>query len=170
VDYFEHFGLACIFNLDLDHLRKQYYIKSRESHPDHLDKDDAVNHLSSAYNNEAFRVLSNPSLRLKYILNLKLGPDLNEPKPNTLFLSEMMDLHEMIDKAVDNNNSKEIISLKETVDQLYLNEKNEIEKYLVQFDHGDNSKDVIQKMMDYYIKLKYFDRLYNNLNNKENEL
>ena len=96
-------------------------------------------------------------------------------KLNILKCSLILDGYEIDDacvKMVDLFIRDEQIEIQKasTAENLIPIIKNEIEKYLVQFDHGDNSKDVIQKMMDYYIKLKYFDRLYNNLNNKENEL
>ena len=149
MDYFEHFGLKQIFNLDLALLRRQFYLKSKESHPD---------------------IVNDHLFRLKYILHLKFGPDLNEPKPNTAFLMEMLDFHEKIDFAISKNNPTEINILKKALDDLFLIEEKKVKEYLERFDAGDNSNEVYQKMLDYYTKLKYFDRLFNNLNNKENEL
>ncbi|MBK6573169.1 MAG: Fe-S protein assembly co-chaperone HscB [Saprospiraceae bacterium] len=170
MDYFEHFGLKQIFNLDLALLRRQFYLKSKESHPDIVNDHNIHNSSVSSYNNEAYRILSNPLFRLKYILHLKFGPDLNEPKPNTAFLMEMLDFHEKIDFAISKNNPTEINILKKALDDLFLIEEKKVKEYLERFDAGDNSNEVYQKMLDYYTKLKYFDRLFNNLNNKENEL
>lgn len=144
MDYFEHFGLKQIFNLDLALLRRQFYLKSKESHPDIVNDHNIHNSSVSSYNNEAYRILSNPLFRLKYILHLKFGPDLNEPKPNTAFLMEMLDFHEKIDFAISKTTQLKSIFLK-ALDDLFLTEEKKVKEYLERFDAGDNSNEVYQK-------------------------
>lgn len=74
-DYFSVFGVPCHFQINLEDLKKKYYQGQRELHPDRfIGSKDALKRSQaearSAFLNEAYRTLSQSSLRREYLLEL----------------------------------------------------------------------------------------------------
>jgi molecular chaperone HscB len=85
INYFEYFGLPCQYSIDESLLRKLFYKKSMQVHPDQQESDD--NHDEASVNNEAYRILSDKHLRLKHIVEIHKGTiDEHTEKLNPEFL------------------------------------------------------------------------------------
>ncbi|MEY3248664.1 MAG: Fe-S protein assembly co-chaperone HscB, partial [Bacteroidota bacterium] len=74
MNYFEFYDLPVSFHPDDDALRQQYYRKSRQYHPDFhtlstVEHQEEMQDLSTL-NNEAYKTLSDPDRRMRYILEL----------------------------------------------------------------------------------------------------
>ena len=98
--YFELFGYPPTVNIDADDLRKRFLKKSRLTHPDRFanapEAEQAAALAAASELNEAYRVLADFDLRLRYLLTEKGLLDATESK-NALpqgFLVEMMDINE----------------------------------------------------------------------------
>ena len=83
-------------HLDAAALKRTFYAKSREIHPDHQDTPDASSEMAAALNNEAFRVLSDEDLRIRHILSLHGMASLDQEQLPESFLMEMMEINEQI--------------------------------------------------------------------------
>ncbi|MGB5023755.1 MAG: iron-sulfur cluster co-chaperone HscB C-terminal domain-containing protein [Saprospiraceae bacterium] len=169
-NYFEHFGIPIAHEIDLSLLRKKYYEKSREFHPDiNQNKPDLDFH--TAYNNQAYKILLNPLSRLKYIIELTEGPI--QENTQTLpqeFLIQMMELHEAIFEAKELQDTKQLNRLMEELSLAETNAQNKIHPIFRDFDQGNRDPEILNQMKFYYFKLKYFIRLRENLSNSESEI
>jgi molecular chaperone HscB len=101
-NYFEFFGLPVALFVDAAALRRAYLENSRKHHPDFhtLASAEAQDQslVLSTLNNEAFKTLADPDLRLQYVLRLHgMLADAGEADaiPQE-FLMEMMDINEKI--------------------------------------------------------------------------
>jgi len=101
-NYFEFLGLPVALFVDAAALRSAYLENSRKFHPDfHTLASDEEQHQSlelSTLNNKAYKTLSDPDLRLKYVLTLNglLSEDGPEENISQAFLMEMMEINEKI--------------------------------------------------------------------------
>ncbi len=104
-NYFQLFGLAEQFDIDLDQLSKTYRNIQRSTHPDrhaHASKRDQLMSMQYTANiNEAYQTLSSPLKRASYLLKIK-GVDLSEDNSTNMdpeFLMEQIELREELDQA-----------------------------------------------------------------------
>jgi len=101
-NYFEFFGLPVALFVDLAALRRAYLENSRKFHPDfHTLSSEVEQNQSlelSTLNNKAYKTLSDPDLRLKYVLTINglLSEDGPEENISQAFLMEMMEINEKI--------------------------------------------------------------------------
>lgn len=169
-NYFEHFGIPIAFEIDLNLLRKKYYEKSREFHPDiNSNKPDQDFH--TAYNNQAYKILLNPLSRLKYIIELTDGPiqENTQALPQE-FLMQMMELHEAIFEAKESQDTGQLNRLMDELSLAESNAQKTIHPIFIDFDRGNRNSEILNQMKFYYFKLKYFIRLREHLSNSENEI
>lgn len=104
-NYFELFGLAPNFNLDLVTFETNYRKIQSTSHPDRFVAATAAEKLSSmqlaTLANEAYQTLKNPAKRAKYLLELQNINSISET--NTAmpadFLMQQMEWRETIEEA-----------------------------------------------------------------------
>lgn len=161
MDYFEHFGIPRKYHIDLVQLRKKYYEMSRAIHPDHMPLMTQNNSATAdiSFHNLAYKTLSEPLSRLKYILNLE-GVDTSKDLMLTQdFLMEMMDLHEEIDRLKENNEATFQKNIDLKIEQLELNILSQSEYILKEYDTGQRSPSIIEQMLEFFVRLKYVDRL-----------
>jgi len=85
-EYYEALGLQPKLRVDLDDLRKRFYARSRESHPDLRGSEDRMAKL-----NDAFRTLRDPVTRAEYFLR-ENGIELSKDAPPEL-LEEVFELN-----------------------------------------------------------------------------
>jgi molecular chaperone HscB len=101
MNYFELFGLQPSLKIDEEALKKLYFQKSKEVHPDFytLDSEEAQEAMLEASTrlNKAYKVLSNFDSRLQYALEEQgmLAEEGQNKLPES-FLMEMMDLNEAL--------------------------------------------------------------------------
>ena len=104
VDFFTLLGLPQRFNLTEEEVRRKFLALNRHAHPDfHAEESTEAQGLSlrmSANINDAYRVLSDPSMRANYLLEVLGGPSLTSDKavPDG-FLNTMMMMQEEIADA-----------------------------------------------------------------------
>ena len=99
--YFEFYEIPVSFRVDEAALRRTFLQNSRRFHPDFHTLADEARQAEmlelSTLNNEAFKTLSDPDRRIRYVLELKglLGDDEHkQPALPQDFLMEMMDINE----------------------------------------------------------------------------
>jgi len=126
---------------------------------------DAIDQTS--VNNEAYRILSDPHLRLKHILEIFNGPmDESKMQLPKAFLMDMMDINEEIEFVSDENRA----SLHEKIKSLIQSEEDHYNIIIQNFDKQDHSEEVLRKLEEFYFKQKYYYRMLQNMNREEVEM
>jgi molecular chaperone HscB len=106
MNFFSYFGLPVSLEIDQAQLRKAFYAKSREVHPDLIGNTDEM---IAAVNNQAFKVLSEEESRFKHVLEIfGQASAENEPLPQE-FLLEMMEMNEEIMEVEDQANAQVVL-------------------------------------------------------------
>ncbi|EFO26194.1 co-chaperone HscB [Loa loa] len=117
-NYFDYLGLLPGFDVDLSLLKMNFLKLQSVIHPDkfskHSQKEKEISENCSRYLNEAYKTLTEPLERAKYLLTLKGEPLNNKNAMGSRdFLAEMMELNELI---VTSNDSKELKILLDEVE------------------------------------------------------
>lgn len=102
MNYFQLFGLAPVFNIDLNALAQTYQQLQKSVHPDKFAHASSQEQMlavqKSSMINDAYQTLKHPLKRAEYILVTR-GTDMpNEQSSfkDTAFLMRQMELHEML--------------------------------------------------------------------------
>jgi len=165
LSYFDYYNIPCQYKLNQSELRKLFYSKSKDLHPDQSNQMDAIDQTS--VNNEAYRILSDPHLRLKHILEIFNGPmDESKMQLPKAFLMDMMDINEEIEFVSDENRA----SLNEKIKSLIQSEEEQYNIIIQNFDKQDHSEEVLRKLEEFYFKQKYYYRMLQNMNREEVEM
>lgn len=167
MDYFELYGIEPSMQIDREQIQKKYYQLSRQFHPDHFGlAEDAAREQAlqmSSFINEGRQVLQTPMLRLAYLLR-QLGV-IEENEKYTLapdFLMDMMEFNEqfMFLKTEGNQTQYQVLlnQLNETEENL----RTPIQPYL---ELSQWNLDILNPALlkDYYYKMKYLERIKDNL-------
>ena len=167
--YFEFYGLPQTLNLDEGQLRRLFYQKSKEHHPDvHTlaDEDTQARNLDMAsFNNDAYRTLSNPTLRLKYVLQLHglLGDEKQQHKLPADFLMEMMELNETLAELEFEPDAGKYDKVVRDVDKLEQSLDNQANPLAQQWSMETNQPGDLEKLQEYFLKKRYLLRIRENL-------
>lgn len=165
LSYFDYYNIPCQYKLNQSELRKLFYSKSKDLHPDQSNQMDAIDQTS--VNNEAYRILSDPHLRLKHILEIFNGPmDESKMQLPKAFFMDMMDINEEIEFVSDENRA----SLNEKIKSLIQSEEDHYNIIIQNFDKQDHSEEVLRKLEEFYFKQKYYYRMLQNMNREEVEM
>lgn len=157
MNFFTYFGLDLALNVDKSVLRKAFYAKSREVHPDQQGDTEQ----QAAINNEAFRVLSDDDTRIRHILELHGVVSLDHEKLPQEFLVAMMDINEAIMEAETEEDATQLLK---SVD-VFEAEMQESIAHLQQ-DWPKNEEqlsEALKLLKDYAIKKRYLLRIRENL-------
>ncbi|OGX81453.1 co-chaperone Hsc20 [Hymenobacter lapidarius] len=165
-EYFAFYGLPESFHPDEAALKRQYYAKSRETHPDFHATTSADNQAEmlrlATLNTDAYRTLADPDKRMAYIL--RQHGLLEEGKQEQLppdFLMDMMDLNEQLmdletapDTAAVAQVSSEVQAIADTLDA-------GIEPVLAGYEGlpNDHRAAALQQIRTYYLKKRYLLRI-----------
>ncbi|HDZ44555.1 hypothetical protein LCGC14_0339960 [marine sediment metagenome] len=120
VDYFSLLALPQRYDLADDEIHRKFLALNRHAHPDfHANEPPEVQALSlriSANVNDAYRVLSDPTSRANYLLEMLGGPSLADDKsvPDG-FLSTMMMMQEEIADAKAADDDGELARIREVL-------------------------------------------------------
>jgi molecular chaperone HscB len=170
VNYFQFYDIPESFLPDEQQIKQKYYELSRKYHPDfHAQADQKrqqeILHLSTL-NTDAYRTLSNPDSRMKYILEhhglLEEGANNELPAD---FLMEMMDINEQImeldfdfDRETFEKVSQQAIGFAAALD-------NDILPVLQQHPQleGITKLEALKQVKTYYSKKKYLLRIQQSL-------
>ncbi|WP_161890670.1 iron-sulfur cluster co-chaperone HscB C-terminal domain-containing protein [Pontibacter russatus] len=170
MNYFKIYDLPESFLLDEKALKNTFYKRSREYHPDFhanepQEKQQEVLQLSTQ-NTNAYRTLSDPDLRMQYIL--KQHGLLEEGKNNELpsdFLMDMMDLNEKLMELEFEFDADRFHALGERSSGLTSQLDNDILPTLQRYPelHGITKEEALQQVKTYYLKKKYLLRIQETL-------
>ena len=165
-DYFAFYGLSESFRPDETVLKRLYYAKSRETHPDFHATSTPENQAEmlrqTTLNTDAYRTLTHPDQRMAYLL--RRHGLLEEGKQEQLppdFLMDMMDLNEQLmelelgaDPAGVAQVATEAQVLADTLDA-------GIEPVLAGYEQlpTDHRPAALQQICTYYLKKRYLLRI-----------
>ena len=165
MNYFEFYGLPVSFFLDEKALKNQYLRKSKEYHPDFhtlasTEERDRVLDMS-AFNNVAYRTLSNIEKRIAYILELKgvLIPGAKSEVPQD-FLIEMMDINErLMEFEMDGGSNELREKLLAEIGTIEATIQADITEAMAAHDRDEAKETSLQRVKNSYLKSKYVSRI-----------
>jgi len=166
IDYFVFYGLPETFLPDEAALKRLYYAKSRETHPDFHATSTPENQAEMLHqatlNTDAYRTLANPDQRMAYLL--RRHGLFDEGKQEQLppdFLMDMMDLNEQLmdleiapEPAAQARIVAEVNTLADTLDA-------GIQPVLAGYEQlpTDHRPAALQQIRTYYLKKRYLLRI-----------
>lgn len=155
MNYFEFYQIPEAFFIDEAELRQKYHHITKQLHPDFFTTASETEQMlaleKSTLNNQAYKTLSNFESRMAYILELH-GLLQNTPTLPQDFLMQMMDINEAKEEGKTEIVKQEVQKLK---DNLWKG----IEPILKNYSESTNKDTDLQKVLMYYLKNKYLDRL-----------
>ena len=156
MNFFKWFDIELAFTIDLKILKKQYFLKSREVHPDHSSNIDE-NELSS-YNKEAYNILRKELSRYAYLIE-QFSNSVEKTQLPQSFLLEMMELNEDIEQHPKNAESKDILAeLEKTISAISAQMRSSISSIILK--SPQELDDTEWKKLDEFIsKQKYILRI-----------
>ncbi len=167
-NYFELFNLETSFNVDERDLKLKYYKLNREYHPDFYtleseEKQQEVLKMSSLVNT-AYKTLSDPMSRMKYVLQLEgfVGENEKYELPQS-FLMEMMDINEAIFDLQMDYDSKVYDGAIAEIHQFETNLEGNVAESIKAFENKTDTEQALKKIEEYYFKSKYLLRIKENL-------
>lgn len=170
-NYFEFYDLPLSFKVDQSQLKKKFYEFSKKYHPDFYvnesqAKQDEILEVSTV-NNKAYKTLSDPLMRIEYILEmhdlLAEGDKYALPQD---FLMDMMDVNEaLMDMEFDPDPSR-LMEITSEVDQLETSLFDELKQLTDEFDAKINSDpgSILLKIKDIWYRQKYLMRIRTSMN------
>ena len=169
MNYFEFYGLQVKLNLDLSDLKKQFYAKSRELHPDFHSNATQEEQLAiiekASFNNKAFETLADFNLRIKYILELYgiLAEEGKNEIPQS-FLMEMMEFNEgIMDLELDFSEHAFNI-LQEKINSISENKYANMQDIMDLSLTLETDPIIFSRINDYYLETRYLSRIQDHLN------
>jgi molecular chaperone HscB len=168
VNHFETLEIHLSFRPDKNLLKTNFYRLSREYHPDFytLDSEEKKDEIltKSGQINTAYKILSDESSRMKYILeHYQLLSDADNLAMDPLFLAEMMEINEAIFELEMDFDSNSFSKIKSMVDRIENELKSMVEKDIHDFENQINTRSSLEKIKEYYLKSKYLLRISENL-------
>ncbi len=158
--YFELYELPISFITDPSYIKKKFLELSRLYHPDRYVNKPIIEQTQademSAMNNRAYKTFSDPVVLIKYVLSLYHKID--EEETHSLdqeFLMEMLDLNDLIISDSEKASS-EIHRMKSEL-------KADVQSDLNAFNPAQINDPILDKIKEYYFKMKYLGRLEKNL-------
>ncbi len=166
---FAYYGLPECYAIDLNALRQLYLERARNEHPDYYRQADATDQAQrldeTARNNDAYRILRDPRLRLLHLLALAglmspSGENLTDRRPDPAFLMEIMELNE----EAENTPADQLAAVAARIDRELLNLEQQIEQLMAQHDaqtEAQARRTVLEKVLLLYLQQQYWQRLKN---------
>ncbi|MEI6408402.1 MAG: Fe-S protein assembly co-chaperone HscB [Bacteroidota bacterium] len=171
MNFFEFYQIPVSFQVDEPEMKRIFYRNSKKFHPDfHTLSDDAqqADMLEmSSLNNEAYKTLSDPDLRMRYILQL-YGLLSDEQQPNTLpqsFLMDMMDINEALMELEFDFEEKRFEEVQHQVQQLENQLYQSIAPQLLTTNTDSTWDAALIAIRDFYLKKRYLLRIKENFPN-----
>ena len=166
--YFEFYDLPISFRVDAPALRRRYLQNSRKHHPDfHTLADDAQQDRAlelSTLNNEAFKTLSDPDLRIQYVLQLKgLLGDEQQPALPQDFLMEMMEINEGLMELEFDPDPALYAQIDQSVKNMKINILNKVQPILDTYTDAEGQDSGLLLVREYFLKNRYLLRILENL-------
>ncbi len=169
MSYFEFFGLPISFQVDKAELQRRFYQNSRQYHPDFhtLAGEAEQNEMLelSTLNNRAWKTLSDPDQRIRYVLEIKglLGDETVQPALPQDFLMDMMDINEGLMELEFDFNTAQFEATRQAVATLEHELENGIQPLLQAWSDTEGTDDQLLRVRDFYLKKRYLLRIRENL-------
>lgn len=168
MNYFEFYNIPVSFKVDASALKRIFYKKSKEYHPDFFtleseEKQAEILELSTL-NNEAYQTLNDFDKRMKYVLELK--GVLEEEGKNSIpqdFLMEMMEINEGLMELEFDFDETTFNNTKQAVEALDNQLFKEVEHIIDNYDDNTNNEADLEKMKLFFKKRRYLLRIFKNL-------
>ena len=167
-NYFEFYDLPITFGLEAGVLKKKYLINSKKYHPDfHTLASEEVQAeilTLSTRNNEAFKTLSDPDLRMAYILKIYglLGDQQQNEAMPADFLMEMMEINEALMELSFDFDNTTYERIKNEINHLGSTIYEEVKGDFEIFDNTPNEAEReknVKKIKNFYLKSRYLLRI-----------
>ena len=168
MNYFEFYNIPISFNVDATALKKTFYGYSRKYHPDFytLESDERQAEIldMSTLNTQAYKTLSDPERRMKYVLELTgvMGEEGQNKLPQD-FLGEMMDINEAIMALEFDLNPEEVKRIEKIVQDFDNQLVAEIKPILDGYKEGETSTRALEDVKIFFLKKRYLFRIFENL-------
>ena len=169
MNYFEFFGLPVSFQVDKAELQRRFYQNSRQYHPDfHTlagEAEQAEMLDLSTLNNRAWKTLSDPDQRIRYVLEIKglLGDEtVRSPLPQD-FLMDMMDINEGLMELEFDFNAEQFEMTRQAITALENELENGVRPLLEAWSDTVGTEDQLLRVRDFYLKKRYLLRIRENL-------
>lgn len=164
MNYFEFYDIPVSFQVDESELRRIYYRNSKQYHPDFhtlADEGRQAEMLElSTLNNKAWKTLSDPDARMRYILEIKgLLNESDTPALPQTFLMDMMDINENLMELEFDFDATRYAQTLNAVDALEKELNDDIRPLL----DASGSLQNLQQVRDFYLKKRYLLRIRENL-------
>ncbi|MFN0174807.1 MAG: iron-sulfur cluster co-chaperone HscB C-terminal domain-containing protein [Saprospiraceae bacterium] len=150
-------------------VRRAYLLNSKKYHPDFhtlSDESEQAKMLElSTRNNEAFKTLSDPDNRVRYVLEMKglLGQNNENPTLPQDFLMEMMDINEALMELNTDFDAAQYSNTLQAVNNLETELVTSIQPILGNWTEATGSDADLQKVQEYFFKKRYLLRIKENL-------
>ncbi len=169
MNHFEFYQLPVALSVDEAAVRRAYLLNSKKYHPDFhtlSDESEQVKMLElSTRNNEAFKTLSDPDNRVRYVLEMKglLGKNNENPSLPQDFLMEMMDVNEALMELSSDFDTERFNSTLQAVNNLETELETSIQPIISSWTETTGSDADLQKVQEYFFKKRYLLRIKENL-------
>jgi molecular chaperone HscB len=169
VHHFEFYGIPISFHPDEAEVKRIFYANSKKFHPDfHTLATDAEQEQvleMASRNNEAFKILSDPDKRMRYILEINqlLGDESSNPTLPQAFLMEMMDINESLMELEFDFDPAKYQTIINELDSYTQQLEKSVEPYLSRSLQEADSKDTLIFVKNFYLKKRYLLRIKENL-------
>ncbi|MBK8557730.1 MAG: Fe-S protein assembly co-chaperone HscB [Lewinellaceae bacterium] len=168
MNYFEFYQLPIAFRVDEVELKRLFYAKSKQFHPDFhtlSDETEQEKMLEMAtLNNEAYKTLSDLDARIRYVLQLKglLGEEEQAAKLPQDFLMDMMDINEQLMELEFDFDADRYQDTLKSLEALENGLEANVKPILDQYSDPGNSAD-LEIVKEYFLKKRYLLRIRENL-------
>ena len=169
MNHFEFYQLPVALSVDEAAVRRAYLLNSKKYHPDFhtlSDESEQVKMLElSTRNNEAFKTLSDPDNRVRYVLEMKglLGLNNENPSLPQDFLMEMMDINEALMELSSDFDTERYANTLQAVNNLEGALETSIQPIVSSWSEITGSDADLQKVQEYFFKKRYLLRIKENL-------
>ncbi len=163
MNYFELYNIPVSFHPDLAVVKKQFYILSRQYHPDFFGASGEEQKTASleltAQVNKAFKIFQDPDAIIQYILSLHNLIEAEEKyQLAPQFLMEVMDLNEQV-MELDHQNTAAKNSIQSSLNHLKALIYEPVKSIMANYKEGITTEKELLQVKDYYYKKKYLDRI-----------
>jgi molecular chaperone HscB len=168
-DYFEFYHLPETFRPDEAALKRAYYALSREHHPDFHATASAEHQQEmlnmATLNTNAYRTLSDPELRMAYILSRHGLLEEGKQELPAEFLMEVMDLNEQLMELEFEPDATTVRQVEDEVNILFETLEAGIGPVLAGYEMlpGDKKPQALEQIRTYYLKRRYLLRIRESL-------
>lgn len=163
MNYFELYNIPVSFHPDLIEVKKQFYVLSRQYHPDFFGAADEAQKIESleltAQVNIAFKIFQDADAIIQYVLTLHKLIEAEEKyqlAPN--FLMEVMDLNEQVMELTHHNHEAKN-KIKSSLNHLKASIYEPVKSIMANYQESTYSEKELLQVKNYYYKKKYLDRI-----------